>query len=145
MFNSSICWEVNRIHFILNTKVWSPQKTKSSWRQQYRKNPTGHFRLKTSPKLPCCLVVQSCLTLYDPMDCSQPVSSVHGIFQGKNNEVGCHFLLQGIFLIQGSNPHPASLLHCKWVLSFFFFFLYHWATGGAPKILKCAISHVTAI
>ena len=27
--------------------------------------------------------------------------------------MGCHYLLQGIFLIQGLNPH---LLHCKWVL-----------------------------
>ena len=29
-------------------------------------------------------------------------------FPGKNTRVGCHFLLQGIFLTQGSNPH---LLH----------------------------------
>ena len=29
---------------------------------------------------------------------------------GKNTGVGCHFLLQGIFLTQGSNPH---LLHCR--------------------------------
>ena len=28
-----------------------------------------------------CLVVQSGLTLCDPMDCSPPSSSVHGIFQ----------------------------------------------------------------
>ena len=27
------------------------------------------------------LVTQSCLTLWDPMDCSPPGSSVHGIFQ----------------------------------------------------------------
>ena len=27
------------------------------------------------------LVTQSCLTLCDPMDCSPPVSSVHGILQ----------------------------------------------------------------
>ena len=26
-------------------------------------------------------VAQSCLTLHDPMDCSLPGSSVHGIFQ----------------------------------------------------------------
>ena len=26
-------------------------------------------------------------------------------FPGKNTEVGCHFLLEGIFLTQGSNPH----------------------------------------
>ena len=29
---------------------------------------------------------------------------------GKNTAVGCHFLLQGIFLTQGSNPHLLSLL-----------------------------------
>ena len=29
----------------------------------------------------CCLVAKLCLTLCDPMDCSQPGSSAHGIFQ----------------------------------------------------------------
>ena len=39
------------------------------------------------------------------MDCSPPGSSVHGILvlPGKNTGVGCHALLQGIFLTQGSN------------------------------------------
>ena len=32
---------------------------------------------------------------------------------GKNIGVGCHSLLQGIFLTQGSNP---GLLHCRWIL-----------------------------
>ena len=31
----------------------------------------------------CVLVAQSCPTLCDPMDCSPPGSSVHGIFQAK--------------------------------------------------------------
>ena len=30
---------------------------------------------------------------------------------GKNTGVGCHALLQRIFLTQGSNPHPLCLLH----------------------------------
>ena len=30
-------------------------------------------------------------------------------FQGKNSGVGCHFLLQGIFLTYGSNPHFPEL------------------------------------
>ena len=30
-----------------------------------------------------CLVAQSCLTLYDSMDCSPPGSSVHGILQAR--------------------------------------------------------------
>ena len=51
---------------------------------------------------------KSCLTLCPPVDCSLPGSSVHGIFSGKSTGVGCHFLLQGIFPTQESNPH---LLH----------------------------------
>ena len=35
--------------------------------------------------------------LCDPMDCSPPTSSVHRDSPGKNNGVGCHALLQGIF------------------------------------------------
>ena len=31
-------------------------------------------------------------------------------FQGKNIGVGCHFLLEGIFLTQRSNPHLLFLL-----------------------------------
>ena len=33
-------------------------------------------------------VVQSCLTLSDPMDCSLPGSSIHGIFQTRVLELG---------------------------------------------------------
>ena len=33
-------------------------------------------------------VAQSCLTLRDPMDCSLPGSSVHGIFQARVLEWG---------------------------------------------------------
>ena len=37
-------------------------------------------------------------------------------FPGENTGVGCHFLLQGIFLTQGLNPHLLCLLHCRWIL-----------------------------
>ena len=53
-------------------------------------------------------VTQSRLTLCDPMDCSPRGSCVHGIFQGRNTGVGCHFLLQEIFVAQVSDP---CLLH----------------------------------
>ena len=51
-----------------------------------------------------CLVVHLCPTLCDPMDCSQPGSSVYGDSPGKNTEMGCHALLQGIFPTRGWNP-----------------------------------------
>ena len=68
--------------------------------------------------------LQSCLTQCDPIDGSPPGSSVPGILQGrilewvaipfsKGSSLGCHSLLQGIFLTQGSNP---GLLHCRQTL-----------------------------
>ena len=48
-----------------------------------------------------CAGLLSHVQLCDPMDCSLPGFSVHGIFQAKITVVGCYFLLQGIFLTQG--------------------------------------------
>ena len=58
--------------------------------------------------LPLCikvevLVTQSCPSLSNPTRLLCPWN-----FPGKNIRVGCHSLLQGIFLTQGSNP---CLLH----------------------------------
>ena len=57
-----------------------------------------------------CLRAQSSLTLCDPMDCIPPDSSIHGILQAMNTGVSCHFLLQGMFLTQRSNPRLLHLL-----------------------------------
>ena len=56
--------------------------------------------------LHACSVAQFCLTLCDPMDCSPPCSSVHGILQ--SGEYWSGFYLQGIFPAQGLN---LCLLH----------------------------------
>ena len=55
-------------------------------------------------------LLQSYLTLCDPMDCSPPGSPVHGDSLGKNTRVGCCALLQGIFLTQGMNLHLSPAL-----------------------------------
>ena len=49
----------------------------------------------------------------NPMDCSPPRLLCLWIFPGKDTGLGCHFLLQGIFPTQGSNPR---LLHCRRIL-----------------------------
>ena len=53
------------------------------------------------------LVSQSYLTLWDCMDYSSWDSP------GRDTGEGCHSLLQGIFLTQGSNP---GLLHCRQIV-----------------------------
>ena len=58
--------------------------------------------------------LQPRLTLCDPMDCTRLLCPWDS--PGKNTGVGCHALLQGTFLTQGSNPRLLSLLHCRWVL-----------------------------
>ena len=57
-----------------------------------------------------CVCAHTCPALCDPIYCSPPGSSVHGIFQAGSTEVGCHFLLQGIFLTQGLNVPLLCLL-----------------------------------
>ena len=57
-----------------------------------------------------CSATQSYSVLCDPKDCSLPGSSFHGNFLSKNTGVDCHFLLQEIFPILGSNLH---LLHLQ--------------------------------
>ena len=52
----------------------------------------------------------SCVRLCDPMDCSPPGSSIHGILQVRTLEGGCHFLLQGILPTQRSNRRLLCLL-----------------------------------
>ena len=56
-----------------------------------------------------CTVTPSCLTLCNPLICRLP-GSLSMEFSDKNTRASCHFLLQGIFLIQGSNPHLLCFL-----------------------------------
>ena len=58
------------------------------------------------------LIAQSCLILRDPIDCSLPSYSFHGILHARILP-GCHFLFQGIFPTQGSN---LGLLSCRQIL-----------------------------
>ena len=64
-------------------------------------------------KVKWVLFVQLCPTPCNPMDCSPPGSSPRNS-PGKNNGVGSHFLLQGIFPSQGLN---SRFLHCRQILS----------------------------
>ena len=57
--------------------------------------------------------LQSCPTLCDPIDGSPAGSSVHGIFPGKNTEVGCHFLLQCMKVKSESQVAQSCLTLCN--------------------------------
>ena len=81
--------------------------------------------------------LQSCLTPCDSMDSITPGFSVHGDSPGKNNGVGCHALLQGIFSTQGLNLH---LMFPSLPSGFFTTS----ATWEAPELLHICSTVVTA-
>ena len=72
-----------------------------------------------------CLVTHLRPTLCDPVDCSPPGSSPHGIFQAITR-VSFHALLQGITPTQGLNLWLLCLLHCRQIL-------YLLSQHGSPK------------
>ena len=78
-------------------RMWIPQKSKSLYSGMYAKS------------------LQSCCTLCNPMDCSQPGSSVLGIFQARIL-YWVAISSSSIFSTQGLNPLPLCLLHCRWIL-----------------------------
>ena len=59
------------------------------------------------------LFAKLCPTLCNPLDCSLPGSSVHGILQARILEWVAISFSGGIFPAQGSNP---GLLHCRQIL-----------------------------
>ena len=75
---------------------------KSGWIPLSKAEKTSTWVISTYMCV-CTKSLQLCLTLCDPM--------------GKDTGVGCHVLLQGIFLTQGRSPHLLCLLH--WDVGFF--------------------------
>ena len=69
------------IHGVTKSWTWM-----SNWRT-YKVRWEGHLEMQNRSKKgsrgSMCSVTQSCLTLCDPMNCSPPASSVHGISQAR--------------------------------------------------------------
>ena len=59
----------------------------------------------------CAKLLQSSLTLCDPMDHRPSRLLCPWDSPGKDTGLACHALLQGIFLTQGLNPWFLGLLH----------------------------------
>ena len=63
---------------------WQPSRLCRPWDSPGKNTGVGcHFLLQCMKVKSKSEVAQSCLTLRDPMDCSLPGSSVHGIFQAR--------------------------------------------------------------
>ena len=74
---------------------WQPTRLCCPWDSPGKNTGVGcPFLLQCMEVKSESQVGQSCPTLCDPMDCSLPGSSAHGIFQARVLEWGCHCLLR---------------------------------------------------
>ena len=84
-------------------------------------------------------VAQSCLTLSNPMDCSLPGSSVHGIFQAKVLEWGATALCQKKFITSLATSFPVL-----WLDSTFSFCLHRSVVLGR-RLFLCPVQDMWKI
>ena len=86
---------------------WQPTRLPHPWDSLDKNTGVGcHFLLQCMKVKSESEVAQSCPTLSDPMDCSLPGSSVHGIFQARVLESGAI-----AFSKRSHSPHlPGALL-----------------------------------
>ena len=84
-----------------------PTRLPCPWDSPGKNTGVGcHFLLQCMKVKSESEVTQSCLTLSNPMDCSLPGSSAHGIFQARVLEWGA--IAFSVFYTQGSLNFPYS-------------------------------------
>ena len=78
---------------------WQPTRLPCPWDSPGKNTGVGcHFLLQCMKVKSESEVTQSCLTPSDPMDCSLPGSSIHGIFQARVLEWGAIAFSSGYWL-----------------------------------------------
>ena len=94
---------------------WQPTRLPRPWDSPSKNTGVGcHFPLQCMKVKSESEVAQSCPTLRDPMDCSLPGSSIHGIFQARVLEWGAiafsAFLGTILIFISQNSVHPRPFL-----------------------------------
>ena len=102
---------------------WQPTRLRSPWDSPGKNTGVGcHFLLQCMKVKSESEVAQSCLTPSDPMDCSPPGSSIHGIFQARVLEWGQYGIGDLNSLIRDWIEYLALEAQS----------LYHWTTREVP-------------
>ena len=81
---------------------WQPTRLPHPWDSPGKNTGVGcHFLLQCMKVKSESEAAQSCLTLSDPMDCSPPGPSVHGIFQARGLEWAAitHYIYETVLII----------------------------------------------
>ena len=104
------CWVASVVSDSVRSHRQQPTRLPHPWDSPSKNNGVGcHFLLQCMKVKRESEVTLSCLTLSDPMECSLPGSSVHGIFQARVLEWGA------IAFSDPANCHNWCVTHVKTV------------------------------
>ena len=115
------CWVTSVVSYSVRPHRRQPTRLPRPWDSPGKTTGVGcHFLLQCMKVKSVSEVAQSCPTLSDPMDCSLPGSSIHGIFQARVLEWGAiafSEIIAGETQNRGHNsmPTPFTLEHWDYV------------------------------
>ena len=99
------------------THRWQPTRLPRPRDSPGKNNGVGcHFLLQCMKMKSESEVAQSCTTLSDPIDCSLPGSSIHGIFQAKVLEWGAIAFSDKITKISDKITNPQIMIACIFLI-----------------------------
>ena len=117
-----------------------PTRFPRQWDSPGKNTGVGcHFLLQCMKVKSESEVAQSCLTFSDPMDCSLPGSSIHGICQARVLE------WVGFFLASSCFPLFASLIHLKCSISQSFPCFKHFMNSQSFRFILLSFSSAVNI
>ena len=119
---------IRKCHFSQSCSQALSLYTYTTWQVSMHHSPP------TQPLiLRACSITKSCLTFYNPMDCSLPSSSVHGICQAG-------ILERTTIFSSRRSSQPRNWTRISWVSYIGKWILYHWVTWEAqPLFYLCFI------
>ena len=125
------CWVTSVVSDSVQPHRWKPTRLPCPWDSPGKNTGVGcHFFLQCMKVKSEREVAPSCPTLSDPMDCSPPGSSIHGIFQARVLEWGTiaffYYLVRGRSILRFFFVVlPAKIAFIQWFRELIWGF-YHW-------------------
>ena len=120
--SSTLAWKIPRTKEPGRLQSMGSQRVRHDWATAHTYIHTLYLR-----GLCCAQPLQSCLTLWDPMDHSPPGSSVHGILQARIQE--------WIAMPSRGASRPRNRTRVSYVSGIADGFFTHWATWEAFKTI----------
>ena len=105
---------------VKDREAWRPAvhgaAKSQSWLRDWETVSVEYFLRPARLLVPVCVQAVACNSLETLRTTAHQAPLSMQFIPGKDTREGCHFLLQGIFLAQGLNPHPCIPCIGGWIL-----------------------------